>query len=90
MPTIEVSAANWMDLTESAYHLGLSVRSIRRMIQEGQLHPIRIGKRKLALHYDELESFLASRTYQPTRKLTRGEHTSKEHTTYEPQPHRSL
>lgn len=89
MPTIEVSAANWLSLEESAYHMGLSIRSIRRMIAEGQLHPIRIGKRKLALHYDELEAYLAARSYTPTRRPTCGHTSSKEPHTYDPQP-RSL
>lgn len=54
----------WLSTAEAARHLGLTIRTLYRLIDEGQLPAYKFG-RVLRLRAHEVEAFIASARVQP-------------------------
>lgn len=54
----KIPARRFASLEDGANYLGLSPRTLRRMISSGELTGYRIGKRVLRVDLDELETLL--------------------------------
>ena len=62
-PTATVSI-DWMNTQEAAAHLGITVRTLYRAIDEGKLTAYRMG-RVIRIQKPDLESYLQSSRIQP-------------------------
>jgi excisionase family DNA binding protein len=51
-----IAKHEWLTVTEVAQHYRVSIRTIHRMIQSGQLRARKIGPRLIRIHRSELNS----------------------------------
>lgn len=60
----EAPAIDWMNTQEAAAHLGITVRTLYRAIDEGKLTAYRMG-RVIRIQKPDLDSFLEGSRIQP-------------------------
>lgn len=57
-PAIESGARRWVSQTEAAEYLGITDRTLRRMIAAGKLPAYRLGPRLLRIDVADLDALL--------------------------------
>lgn len=57
-PTAEPSVRRWVSQTEAADYLGITDRTLRRMIAAGRLPAYRLGPRLLRIDVADLDALL--------------------------------
>lgn len=63
--TVPAQARQWAPIDAAAEHLGVSEKTVRRMISAGQIKGYRLGSRLLRLDLNELDQMLCP---IPTRR----------------------
>ena len=66
MSSAESSSENLVSVRDVADQLGVHPETIRRLIHDGRLDAVRVG-RVLRVHRDAVDSFLARQRVKPSR-----------------------
>jgi excisionase family DNA binding protein len=64
MKIIEDDESDWMSTTRAGEHLGLTVRTLYRLINSGEVRAYRFG-RVIRLQRRDLDAFIASSEIRP-------------------------
>jgi excisionase family DNA binding protein len=56
IPTIQPQTRRWVSLTLGAEHIGVSEKTLRRMISQGRIRGYRVGPRLIRVDLNELDA----------------------------------
>jgi excisionase family DNA binding protein len=63
-PSVSGGEVRWLSTREAAHHLGITTRTLYRLIDSGQIPAYRFG-RVIRLKTDEVDAFVESARIQP-------------------------